>query len=170
MKKSICSLFAFSFLFLFSGLGAENNTNSIPTSVDQAVIEILTGVKSAGAEIYSTSKIAAAQSVDFLKSEAPDVFRQFLIVHMIRNICYLLTFASISIVFFFLANKLNKYANDPELRCSERDNAGAFKIVCLILGTTILIVNFSVNVPDIFTIWLAPKIYMIEYVVNHVRK
>jgi len=136
-----------------------NNTN-----INEVVVDILTGVKVAGKEIYGASKETVVSLVSLIKEQSPELFNQFIAWKLYESILYFLLFSIPMGVFFYASYVLHKA--DKELSSTD---AVIGKWIAMIVGFVILMFNLGINGMDIVKISCAPKIYMIEYIVKSMK-
>jgi hypothetical protein len=147
---------------------------SVATNINQVVIEILSGVKGASGEIYGASKSAIVQSVAFAKEQVPDVVHQFLVWQFWENALwyfvwlipsFLLWIGSFRIYAYYRKSiKSGENWSDDEI-CGN----GALRWIALILGFIVAMINTCNYGAAMLKIGLAPKVYMLEYVVNLIQ-
>lgn len=146
------------------------------TNLNQVLIEILSGVKSAGGEVYTASKDAIHKSVDFVVEQAPDVVKQFLMWKFFHALTWMLIWISVASIVLFFAYKLRKYqdkaskdtgynSGDP----SEHNVVVIFKWILGCLACIFLLFGVSSNALQMVKIKVAPKVYIIEFVVDTIR-
>lgn len=149
------------------------STNVQPT-LNSVMVEILSGAKDAGKEIYGASKTAIISSYDFIKEQTPDVIQQFLLWRFTHATIWAGIFVAISCSLFFFAYKLKQYqpkasthnyAGDP----SERQVTTCFKWIFIGAAFVLLIIGVGSNSFEMLKIKVAPKVYVIEYVVDLVN-
>jgi hypothetical protein len=144
------------------------------TNLNQVMIQILSGVSSAGGEIYDASKSAIKSSVDFVTEQAPDVVRQFITWKLAESITWACIWTFITLCFFYFANKcrlMQKHgARDDAGSGWSTSFTGAFwKWAFTTIGLFVFILNVGSYARDIVKISVAPKVYIIEYVVDLAR-
>lgn len=85
---------------------------TMSTNLNEVVIQMLSGFKDAGGEVYGASKVALAQSVDFVKEQAPDIIREFIAWNFFENLTFYLIWLIPSVVFIFMYRFAKRYAKD----------------------------------------------------------
>jgi hypothetical protein len=145
-----------------------------PTNLNEVVIGILQGAKTAGGEIYNASKAAIIQSVDFAKEQTPLVVKEFLRWKMAEAILHLLLWSIPACAFFWAARKLRIRAKSDDVPArdkyvTDKGDLGAIKWVLRAVGLIILTINLSVNAMTITKIAIAPRVYLIGYVVDTIQ-
>lgn len=187
MKKLITLLVAFGLaLSSFAGHTSTNNasTNSptiaetakgtVQTNLNQVLIEMLSGVKDASGEVYGATKEAIHKSVDFVVVQAPDVIHQFLMWKFFYAATWAAIFVVVSIVLVAFSIRLHAY----KTKCEKNNDTSSdsYEITCFlkwvtrILSIVILIVGLGANSFEMVKIGIAPKVYVIEYVVDNIQK
>ena len=143
-----------------------------PTNYNAIVIEMLSGVKNASSEIYTASKDAIHKSVDFVVAQAPDVVTQFLHWKLCEAIINFFIPATISLIFFYLGYRCYKYSliasnSDGGRETMTSRNVGLlWKWIFSVLASIIMLISIGVTAPTIAKIIIAPKVYILEYVVD----
>ena len=118
-------------LFLLSNVeGGETSTNlvnlqdvsaavktnlTVQTTLNDVVIDILRGAKSAGSEIYAASKSAITQAVDFTMEQTPIVVKEFLHWKLAESVIDLMLVSSGPIFLLFMARALRKRSEDSSV-------------------------------------------------------
>ena len=135
--------------------------------LNDAIVSVLTGVKNAGGEIYAASKTAIASSVDFLSQQTPQIIDEFLRWKTAEALLYIGVFLLVLIIAIIVAKliskgiKTNKFDND--------DTAMILMWVLRIVPLVAFIICLSVNSFTIIKIKVAPRVYLIEYVVSYIK-
>ena len=135
--------------------------------LNDAIVSVLTGVKNAGGEIYAASKTAIASSVDFLSQQTPQINDEFLRWKTAEALLYIGVFLLVLIIAIIVAKliskgiKTNKFDND--------DTAMILMWVLRIVPLVAFIICLSVNSFTIIKIKVAPRVYLIEYVVSYIK-
>jgi hypothetical protein len=179
--KYLSTILAFS-LFIVASANAISITNSTLaevkqtaiTNLNQVVIEVLQSGRAAGSEIYAASKEAIIQSVDFVKSQAPEVFREFILWHLGTAILWFLIVGCSSIFLLFASHVANRRSKDPSLPDQHdtfvcKNDFTLIKWVLRTVAFVVLMANLGINGTQIVKISVAPRIYLIEYVVNTIQ-
>ena|ERR1051326_9199885 len=139
-------------------------------TINDAVVSILTGVKDAGSEIYTASKTAIASAVDFTVEQTPLVVKEFLHWKMAEAIIWcVIGIAIFSVLYWF--NKRIQKARDAETKpnSDEHGICTGFMWGFKIIGILVLFFMLSGHVMTIIKIAVAPRVYLIEYVVDAVK-
>jgi len=160
------------------GTNSPPSTNGIiaktKATVNDAVIGILNGVKIGSGEIYQASKTAITKAVDFTIEQAPLVVSEFLHWKMAEAIIYLVAWSIPSIILLFIARAFNKQSKSAEVpktdsyKTDQNDYAilkWVFRGIALI-GLMVVLVNYGMTITKIA---VAPRVYLIEYVVATVH-
>jgi len=151
------------------------STNStVKATINDAVIDILHGVKGAGGEIYQASKTAITKAVDFTMEQAPLVVSEFLHWKLAEAIIYLVAWSIPAIILLSIARAFRKRSESPEVPKEDRYKTDqndyailkwVFRAVALIC-LTFTLTSYGMVVTKIL---VAPRVYLIEYVVSTVH-
>jgi len=140
--------------------------SAVATNMNQVLIEMLSGTKDAAKEIYGASKEAIHKSVDFVSEQAPDVIKQFLHWKLAESIIWLVVNLATVSILLYVSRRLWKWEQNEY-------NTEGIGYVGLVLGCFAAGVIFYNGVVDdvtnIVKISVAPKVYIIEYVVDTVK-
>lgn len=150
-----------------------NTVDIAKTNMTSIMIDILSGVRDAGKDIYGVTKDAIRTSVDFVKEQAPDVVQQFLKWQIAKHSFYGIAFLLFAVGLIFTARYLRKSVLPNIDRDYNDYNSGApvgFTwvgiVVCRIGACLLLVFGLGSNLMDVTKIAIAPKVYIIEYVVD----
>jgi len=149
-------------------------TNGVKATINEAVIDILHGVTTASSDIYQASKTAITKAVDFTMTETPIVVKEFLHWKMAEAIVYAVAWSVPAFVLLFVARAFNKRSQSVEVPASSRDKTdqndySVLKWVFRSLAA-LAFMYILVNQGMVITkIALAPRVYLIEYVVSTVH-
>lgn len=141
---------------------------TIETNLNQVVVEILTGARAASKDIYNASKEAVGKTVDFVSEQAPIVVDEFLKWQCAKAIIWGIIAVVISSILFGLCRKFHKYGSDKENYRNE-ELAFSLKWVSFTIACIIMIVGLGVNAATVVKIKVAPRVYMIDYVVDSIK-
>lgn len=150
----------------------QNVVPTVTTNLNQVLIEILSGVKSAGGEVFVASKDAVRKSVDFVSEQAPDVVREFCVWRFWESVIMAGFYIGLAVVLFFLFRYLSKKAAEAVKKCDSYDAGGFEFLTVLLLALSIIVpclflgVGGLSNVKNAVQVKVAPKVYIIEYVVD----
>lgn len=142
--------------------GITNNTN-----VQQAIVSILMGSKNVGGDIYDASKSVLAGGIDLVKNQAPELVTEFLkwkfTEALIWTIGGLILFIFGAIVSFISIKKL--------FFCPTKSNEEYIPVLIFLGLLPVLIgcIGFFYHIFTIIQIWIAPKIYLIEYIADIIK-
>lgn len=144
----------------------ETAKQAFATNYNQIVLEILQGGLDAGKEVYAASKQAITKSVDFAMEQAPLVVKEFLAWKLLEAVIWFIVWLMVSIGLLWAARCLHKYAEN-----SKWNEQAAVIVKWIIRGVAIFIfiVNFGCNMMTVAEIKVAPRWYLIEYVVDELR-
>jgi hypothetical protein len=148
--------------------------SSTKEEINEAVVDILHGVKGAGSEIYSASKSAIVQSVDFTKEQAPLVVKEFLTWKLWEAIIYFIAFSVPSVILLFLAYNFSQKVKSDDVpvhssSCNDKSDYSVLKWVTRIAAIILLNFNLTFEGLVIVKILVAPRVYIIEYVVDTIH-
>ncbi len=144
-----------------------NDTNNIPQeTINTIFIDILRGSKEAGSEIYGASKAAIIKAVDFAQEQAPIVVQEFLSWKYAQSILWILLSVIGLIILGFLIKK-----------CISKEwmtETSWISLVGAIFGTVfflmLLFIQTVPNVEQLIKIKVAPRVYMIEWASDQLKK
>jgi hypothetical protein len=161
------------------------STNTTPATLqatlNDVVIDILRGAKSASSEVYNASKSAVVASVDFAKQQVPDVVEQFLRWKITERVVYVIGWLVVAIFLVYLSRRFSASAtkietNNPEMfkgkyysTPADYDFVMWGKWLTRIAAIAIIVINVWMNGMEIAKIVIAPKVYLIEYVVDTIN-
>jgi hypothetical protein len=137
-------------------------------SVNQVLIEMLSGVKTAGGEIYSASKEMIHNGVNFVSEQAPDVVKQFLTWKFWESGAW--------IVVFTVVIGLALYARRKASQFSDAQKRDEFPVGWIAKWVLFIFIGWTLAFPirfhalNMVKIGVAPKVYIIEYVVDLVKE
>lgn len=152
----------------------------VATNANQIMIEILTGVKSEGAQIYKTTKEALGQAYESVKKEAPEVLREFMTWRLVHHGMWLGVFATLAGSAFYWSRRFKKLAAECPAATQVNeyyrtwDDHGKFNYLVLryllvAVTSLLLLIGGSINLYTMAKIYVAPRVYIIEYVVSTVQ-
>lgn len=127
------------------------------SQLDKVLIDTIQKASNVSGEIYDGAKSVTAKSIDFAMQQAPDLIHQLLRYNFIES----LIFFSIGIILFAGSIGFVIYSINKVIKKQWSDNyapALIFMIFPIAFGFCTVITNL-----DWLKIWLAPKIYLIEY-------
>lgn len=154
------------------------STNSVLASaketVNDAVVDILRGANSAGKEIYGASKQAITKAVDFTAEQAPLVVREFLYWKFTESALHLFIWLIPIVTLFYFARVMGKKANDETTPAEDRyktdkKDYAAGKWILRSVALILLTISLGIYLPSMLKIVVAPRVYLIDYVVNVVQ-
>ena len=134
---------------------------TVTTNINQVMVEILSGVKDASGEMYHFSKQEIGQGYDYLKSQAPDTIKEFLLWQATKNIFYIVLWCSIAAVIFFFARKFRLYGQKEE-----DTDALVFMWILRIVACVMIfgaVASYGLNVAKVA---VAPRVFIIQYVID----
>jgi hypothetical protein len=130
------------------------------SQLDQALIDVINKSTAVGGEVYDGAKKATGQAIDFAMQQAPDLIHQLLLYHFVISLVWfvvglLITLSSIYFGYVACKNYASKKWDDAY------SPLVMFLIFPIGFGFTVISAN-----TDWLKIWLAPKIYLLEYAAN----
>ena len=144
-------------------------TNNVPQeALNNILIDILKGAKEASGEIYGASKTGIVKAVDFATEQAPIVVQEFLAWKSAEAIFNIVI---VSIALFFMYKFLQwcfKAANSNE----DPDNMLGLMGIVIALGLSAALITKGLvgNAEQLIKIKVAPRVYVIEWISNQVKK
>jgi hypothetical protein len=174
MKKIIVSLLAL-FAMVNISLAAEKTVleqasnaakQVVSTNINQVMVQILTGVKDASGEIYGASKFAVTEGYEVMKKETPEVIKEFLRWRVVEAVIYIGVLSLLAIILFIFAHYLKVYADK---KTYHQDEANGFKWFLRVVACAIIVISLGVNGMTIGKVVAAPRVYIIEYVVDTIN-
>lgn len=159
---------------------SSTNTVTLQATLNDVVIDILRGAKSAGSEVYQASKSAVVASVDFAKQQVPDVVEQFLKWKITERVVYIIGWLIVAFFLYVASKKATAWTDKYRIekpdslhgyygQITEYEVGMAFKWVARIAAIAIVTFNIWFNGMTISKIVIAPKVYLIEYVVDTIN-
>ena len=147
---------------------------AIVTNLNDVVIDILRGAKSAGSEIYAASKSAITKSVDFTLEQTPLVVKEFLHWRLAQCIIWVLIFATPALALLYFSRRFRLRSVAADVPATDRYRATKTDYVMLkwiarVVALVILLVTIGINSMTITKIIVAPRVYLIEYVVDAIN-
>ena len=144
------------------------------TNLNEVIVDMLKGVKVASGEVYSASKTAITKSVDFTIEQTPLVVKEFLTWRMVSSCVWGVVWILVAGIFFLISYKLTLYMPKADTRSSygdpsEHNVVGFFKWITLVIGMVLIIISIATNGKTIAKIKVAPRVYLIEYVVDQIN-
>ncbi len=151
----------------------ENAKVMVATNINQVMVEILTGVKVASGEVYSASKMAIGQAYDFVKKETPQVIVEFLRWKLVECCIWMGVWGSFSLALVLFAWKLSSWRKKASLSTRSDAEIAEFatiwKWIFRAAAILLLIINLGYNGMTMGKIISAPRVYIIEYVVDAIN-
>lgn len=149
----------------------------VATNANQIMIEILTGVKSEGGKIYAGTKEALGQAYETVKKETPEVIREFMLWRIIHHGVWIAVFTALACIAFYWSRRFKKFAADcpPPVEIdsyyNRYDDHGkqaytVLRYVLVVATSLLLLIGTTINLYPMLKIYAAPRVYIIEYVVN----
>ncbi|RTK98591.1 MAG: hypothetical protein EKK57_11375 [Proteobacteria bacterium] len=136
----------------------ETLTPTTQETLNSVLIDMLKGVKTEGANIYTASKTALIKAVDFANEQAPQVVYEFLKWKMMEAIVYLVVGVVAIVIIGYVTYKFVKWMK----KRNDYSPSPALIIPFFLLPTII----FSCIIPktlNVIKISVAPRVYLIEY-------
>jgi predicted PurR-regulated permease PerM len=158
---------------------ADTSTNSTtavsqPTNLDEVVIQMLQGVKTAGGEIYDASKSSVASSVEFAQKQAPLVVREFLMWNIAQAVISIVFWSTLAFFILYIGHCFRKQSEsdnvpDNDRHRADKENYVALKWVARFAALVILLITLYGNGLTITEITVAPRVFLIQYVVDTIH-
>lgn len=112
-------------------------------------------------------------AVEFGKQEVPEVVEQLLVFKTAE-----FTITLVTLFFLFLASVRLQYnlwqgykkaSADHERRMRDEEIPYMFGVIGGILPTSVFLIGFTKNVTPTLKVWLAPKVYLLEYAAQLIK-
>lgn len=137
-----------------------NEQQNIQTTLEKTLIDSIEGIKKTGTEL-----------VDALYEQAPEVINQLLLWNAVES--FIKFIASLLLLCIpFALYKLGVYAY-KKFEVAEFHDEGPFWIVSIIVGTFGTFISIGLFFEHVsltwLKIWLAPKVYLLEYLAAFVK-
>lgn len=142
---------------------ATGTKQTVATNINQVMVEILSGVKNASGEIYNFSKQEIGQAYDYLKENAKGVVHEFLLWQGVKAGVWIFVWTFVACLLFYFARQLKLYATKSGRYWSD---ATGFKWIFRVVACVILVITLGVNGMTIAKICVAPRVYIIQYVLD----
>ena len=113
-------------------------------------------LENALADILQKAASGIDEATVFLSSEIPDVAAQLLTYEIIHNFVFAFIFAASTVALCMLS-----------VKCYKDDHVEA--LVILTPFSTLTLFLFVSNMMDVIKIWVAPKLYLLEYAADIVK-
>lgn len=124
--------------------------------LEQTLVDTINKASVVGGEIYDGAKAVTEKSVDFAMQQIPDVVHQLLLWNMTSAIIWCLVSVIIIIISLIITKK-----------CWESTGGEICILTAFPIG--ILTAVFLYNLMKAVKIYIAPKLYLLEYVANLVK-
>lgn len=152
----------------------------VATNANQLLIEILTGMKNEGGKVYIGTKEAVGQAYESVKRETPEVIRGFMLWRIIHHTLWMGVFASLACIAFYWSRGFKKLAADcpPPVKIDSYHNRWddhgkqtftILRYVLVAVTVLFLLLGCTTNLYSMLKIHTAPKVYIIEYVVDTIQ-
>jgi len=148
-------------------------TNAAPTiltntNIQNAISGILMGVKDAGGEVFNASKDVIAGGIDLVKTQAPELITEFLKWKFTEAMIWFIFSLTLLTAGIIAAVKFFTYYN----KHSREYGSKGYILGGVLFGILPAIAGLIMSVCNIFPviqIWIAPKIYLLEYVMARIH-
>lgn len=135
-------------------------TPAIQNALEQALIKSIDGIQKTGTEL-----------VEALYQQAPEVVEQLLIWHGIESLIQsIIGILCLSLIFIYYKIACKVYEKNG---VSEWDDSFYYWLVTVVSGIFVSVLSFGtmVNLVNLkwLKIWLAPKVYLLEYLADLVK-
>ncbi len=161
-----------------SSTNAPASTNGVvaatKATINEAVIDILHGVKTGSGEIYQASKTAITKAVDFTMEQAPLVVTEFLHWKLAEAIIYAIAWSIPAMILLAIARAFNKRSLSPTVPAEDKyktdqNDYSVLKWIFRAVALIFLTITLTTYGLTIVKIAVAPRVYLIEYVVSTVH-
>lgn len=134
-------------------------------ALEQVLVDTIQKATAVTGEAIDGAKKMTGQAIDFASSQIPDVIHQLLLWKTAEAVVYAVVSAVILWKILSVRKAVHEVANE--------DNAPEWLAVYYLFGVVIVggisALVFIANVLEVLKIWIAPKLYLIEYVANLVK-
>lgn len=113
-------------------------------------------------EIITKAQEVGHDAFIFTKEQVPDVLHQLVVYHLASKVFWSLLGLVLLAPFFFLMRYVIKHNKDEE----PWGLLLGFSFLLAVAGA----LSFLWNVDDVLKIWLAPKVFLLEYARDFIRK
>ena len=134
--------------------------NTIQNTLENALISSIEGIKKTGTEL-----------VDALYQQAPEVIEQLLLWHGVESlVMFLVSLAMLSVPFIFYKLASAAYT---KFNVQKMSDEFPYWMTTILSGILSILVSTAMAI-DLMNlkwlkIWLAPKVYLLEYLANLVK-
>jgi hypothetical protein len=130
-------------------------------ALENALANAINSAMEASGEIYGGVKAVTMKTIDFLSVQAPDVVHQFLVWKMWEALIPMIIWAVFVIAsWVVLAFITEKGSESREVS----------KVLGGLFGIFSGIIVVGSNIMTVVKIWVAPKVYLLEYATEIIRK
>lgn len=136
-----------------------------PSQLEQVLIDAIQKATAVTGEAIDGAKKVTGQAIDFASAQIPDVIHQLLMWKMAEAVVWIVMCLLVAYIIIKAWTPIYKYSID------DRDNTAIImysSFVCGIGGFCVVFV-FICNLLTLIQIWLAPKLYLIEYVASIIK-
>lgn len=143
-------------------------------TINDAVIDILHGVKAGSGEIYQASKTAITKAVDFTVEQTPLVVSEFLHWKLYEAVIYAVAWSIPAFILLAIARAFRLRSESVDVPKEDRTKTDQndysifkweFRAVALLVLTLVL-TSYGMTITKIIA---APRVYLIEYVVSTIH-
>lgn len=114
--------------------------------------------------ILQKTTAAATAGVDFLSEQLPDVIRQLLLWNAVRSAMFFLLFFLVAMALIIISAKAWRFSSSYIPKDFGDDTAGWSRFGGCLAGVfSVLFFVLAICNMEWMQIWLAPKLYLIEY-------
>ena len=137
-----------------------NETPTIQNTLENALISSIEGIKKTGTEL-----------VDALYQQAPEVINQLLLWHGVESfILFLTSLLMLSVPFIFYKLAVAAYT---KFNVAKMHDEAPYWVLTIVIGivSTLAFTLTSISLMNLkwLKIWLAPKVYLLEYLATLVK-
>lgn len=137
---------------------------AVATNINQVMVEMLSGVKNASGEMYHFSKQEIGGAYDYLKAQAPQVVTEFLYWQVAKAIVWICIWVAVACLLIYIGRIFKGVA--AKAPSYMQDDYSGFKWAFRLIACVMLIVTLGINGMVIAKIKVAPRVYIIEYVMD----
>lgn len=108
------------------------------------------------------------EAKDFTLAQAPDIFKQIIAREIAVDVMWIVVFSLLIILFFSLSIKMLNCAKKASTSCDSEGytfGCGFFSV-----ASFVCLIPLVINVKDLICVLVAPKIFLIEYFTELLKK
>lgn len=136
------------------------------TALEQVLVDTINTVTEG-------AKKVSGQAIDFASEQVPDVIHQLLMFQMVKAVVFIVLSATVFFIAVHMCVRLINILKEEKQKNTSTyfDESGYYLGVALIsiFAAAPALLVFIGNLLKALKIWLAPKIYLIEYVADLIK-